>query len=389
MPIGYLVTATLLAVSAIIAVRPPKPATSSPSSWVFSTTCVVNELPFVAAYWLVASTGLAVVQGDLFTPVGLVGCGVALVALAAAIVIARRGLAARSALIATLDGTSDVSGRDASGRMSPRHRWWPILAAPLAVRGRHVRREANISYGPAGRRNLLDVYHRRTERVQPVLVYFHGGAFRSGHKNREGKPLVQRFARRGWVCVSANYRLAPDAHFPDHLIDAKRVIAWARHNAERYGGDPSRIFVAGSSAGGHLATMAALTPNRPEFQPDFIDDDTAVTAAIGLYGFYGAASADPTSTPHAYIHAAAPPMFLAHGDNDTLVLIDDARAFANALGAVSSQPVVFAELPGAQHGFDIFRSARSEAVVDAIEVFAAIDPTSDASGGRRVRREGE
>jgi acetyl esterase/lipase len=315
MPIGYLVTTTLVALCALAAVASPKAATTRRFRWWRVLIGTVNELPFVAAYWLVVSSGLAAAQGDLSTPVGLIGFVAAVAAMAALVVIARRGLAARSVLLATLDDTFVVPERDSTCRMSKHHRWWRILVAPLSFRGRGVLRDGNVSYGPAGRRNLLDVYHHAAHEGRPVLVYFHGGGFHSGHKNREAKPLLHRLARRGWVCVSANYRLAPEARFHDQLVDAKRVIAWARRNADRYGGDPS--------------------------------------------------------SPHAYIHGDAPPMFIAHGDRDTVVPINDARVFADELGAVSSKPVLFAELPGAQHGFDIFRSPRFEAVVDAIEAFVA------------------
>ena len=373
MPIGYLVTTALLASCALVAVAPPKPATTTPRSVVYLLGFVINELPFVAGYLLVGSTALAAVQSNLFTWAGLVGLALAVVAGSALVVIARRGLAARSRLAATLDATFDVSNHNTTSRMPLRHRWWRLLFAPVSFRGRQVRRVANVSYGPGGRRNLLDVYHHKAREGGPVLVYFHGGAFRSGHKSREAKPLLHRLARHGWVCISANYRLAPEVRFPDHLVDAKRVIAWARHHAGRYGGDASRIFAAGSSAGGHLAITAALTPNRPEFQPGFIDDDTTVQGAVSLYGFYGSAPAEAgvASSPHAYINAAAPPVFMAHGDNDTVVLVDDARTFADEVRAVSLNPVLYAELPGAQHGFDLFRSPRFEAVVDAIEVFLA------------------
>lgn len=60
-----------------------------------------------------------------------------------------------------------------------------------------------------------------------------------------------------------------------------------------------------------------------------------------------------------------------HGDQDNLVIIDEARAFVEQLRATSSKPVLYAELPGAQHGFDLFRFRRLETVVDAIELFAA------------------
>jgi acetyl esterase/lipase len=91
-----------------------------------------------------------------------------------------------------------------------------------------------------------------------------------------------------------------------------------------------------------------------------------------LYGHYGpVASGEPPSSPLAYINSKAPPCFVAHGDHDTLVIVEDARHFAEQLRATSSNPVVYAQLPGAQHGFDVFRSRRFETVIDAIEAFAA------------------
>jgi acetyl esterase/lipase len=204
-------------------------------------------------------------------------------------------------------------------------------------------------------------------------VYFHGGTFRSGGKHREARPLLYRLASQGWVCVSANYRLSPAVGFPDHHIDAKKVIAWVRDHGPEYGADPAVMFVAGSSAGGHLAAMAALTPNDPAFQPGFEHADTSVTAAVCLYGYYGSLDTSrwPPSSPEAYVRTDAPPFFVAHGDRDTVVLVEDARRFVGRLQGASSNPVVYAELPGAQHGFDLFHSVRFETVVDAVEAFAA------------------
>ena len=67
----------------------------------------------------------------------------------------------------------------------------------------------------------------------------------------------------------------------------------------------------------------------------------------------------------------APPFFVAHGDRDSLITVDHARAFVDRLRRVSVAPLVYAELPGGQHGFDVFRSVRFEAVVDGVEAFAA------------------
>jgi acetyl esterase/lipase len=244
-----------------------------------------------------------------------------------------------------------------------------------------VERVANIGYGDAGRWNLLDVYrHRSRPSGCPTLVYLHGGAFRSGRKNREARALLYRLASQGWLCVSANYRLSPPARFPDHLVDVKKAIAWVRADGREYGADPSVLLVAGSSAGGNLAAAAALTAKDPRFQPGFEHVDTSVTAAISLYGYYGNYSGVVGSSPASFVHADAPPFFLAHGNRDTIVLVEDARTFAGTLRSSSSNPVVYAELPGGQHSFDLFESARFASVIDGIEAFAA----QLRSSGRRT-----
>ncbi len=144
-----------------------------------------------------------------------------------------------------------------------------------------------------------------------------------------------------------------------------------REHGHEYGVDTEVVFVAGTSAGAHLASTAALTANDPAFQPGFEDVDTSVMGAIALNGYYGPIeSRGPSSSPLAYVAANAPPFFVAHGDLDTIVLVEDARAFVEKLRSTSVNPVVYAELAGAQHSFDLFHSIRFETVVDAIEAFA-------------------
>ena len=322
---------------------------------------------------------LAAFQGDLDTPVGWATLGLVIVTTGALAIVARRGLAAGPAVARAMDDGLGADERaaiaaDVFGRLRRRRPpWGRVLVWPFPIFRRDVERVANISYGDAGPWNLLDVYrHRSRPPDGATLVYLHGGAFRSGRKNREARPLIYRLASQGWVCISANYRLSPPATFSDHLIDVKRVIAWVREHGPGYGADPNVVFLAGSSAGGHLTMAAALTPNDPRFQPCFERVDTSVTAAVSLYGYYGSLSGNdgPPSTPHAYLRPDAPPCFVAHGDQDTIVLVDDARAFVEELRHTSSNAVVYAELPGGQHGFDLFYSCRFEAVVDAIEGFA-------------------
>lgn len=378
MPIGYLITVVLMAVLTFCAVAAPTPGRPRRSRLRHWLGFMINELPAIGLCWLLASTALAWSEGDLATPVGAAALALAVVTVLGLGLTAWRGTRAGTAVDRALaDGLP--------GPPAPRGGRRPQVAAslfaPLAVRRSDVERVADISYGDAGRWNTLDVYrHRSRPSGCPTLVYMHGGGFRSGRKNREARLLLYRLASRGWVCISANYRLSPAAQFPDHLVDVKRVIAWVGEAGHGYGADPSTLVVAGSSAGGNLAATAALTPNDPRFQPGFEDAETSVTAAVVLYAYYGnyhRGDSGQASSPIAYIRADAPPFFLAHGDRDMLVPVSTAREFVHRLSAVSTSPVVYAELPGAQHTFDLYRSIRFTHVVDGIERFAGWTRTAE------------
>jgi acetyl esterase/lipase len=381
MPLGYLITVALFASGTLLALAPPlrRPRLLAKVSWLLGP---VANAPQVVCLLLVAATALAVGSGDIDSPGGWAVVGAAILTLVGLVVIARRGLRTGSALERALsEGLGpDWSAEVDAGIASPprphpslaRIVLWPFPWVPMP---RAVERTRNLSYGDAGKRNLLDVYrHRSRPSGAPTLVYMHGGGFFSGRKGFEGRPLIHRLAGHGWVCICANYRIRPAATFPDHLIDLKRVIAWVREHADEYGADPATVFVAGSSAGGHMAAMAALTPNDPEFQPGFEDADTSVSAAITLYGYLGNYyGLGAESSPSAYIRADAPPFFVAQGDRDTYSprFVEIARGFVEELRSASSDPVIDAELPDAQHSFDIFHSSLFEAVIDGIEDFAA------------------
>jgi acetyl esterase/lipase len=233
---------------------------------------------------------------------------------------------------------------------------------------------------------------------RPGIIQLHGGDWSFGDKGTEGVPLLGHLAACGWVGLSANYRLSPKVAFPAHLQDVKRVVAWYREHAAEYGADPDFLCVTGGSAGGHLATLAALTPNDAEYQPGFTGVDTSVRAAAVWYGVYDFTNRLGTwqrhemrmlernvmqrtladhpadfarASPLDRLRADAPPFLIVHGSIDSLVPVAEARAFASRLGAVSAQPVVFAELKGAQHAFDVFPSHRCARAVEAAERFLA------------------
>ncbi len=391
MPYGYLVSATILALGTGCAVAPrrrsPVAATVS-----FYAGFMLNEVPAVGLYWLVAATALAVGQGDVDSLVGWLSLGLSVLTAAGLAIVGWRQTTAGRALDRALDeglGTGWQATVDARTASPPRPgtSFARVLFLPARARRRDVERIADLSYGDAGVRNLLDVYRPRSRPTGcPTFVHLHGGRLRRGRKNQQAMPLLYSLASRGWVCVSANYRLLPAATFPDHLVDVKKLIAWLRVHGEEYGADPTTLFLAGSSAGGQLAALAALTANDPAYQPGFADADTSVTAAVCLYGWYGwrrPSSSNPPpdpvpgpdpggppDVPLSHVRADAPPFFVVHGDRDTVVAVEVARAFVAALRRVSDNPVVYAELPGAQHGFDTFHSLRGDNVINGIGSFA-------------------
>ena len=262
-----------------------------------------------------------------------------------------------------------------------------------------VRVHSHISYGDAGKRNLLDIYQPVTPREggSPILLQVHGGAWIIGSKEEQAKPLMYHMSQRGWICVAINYRLSPKAALPAHIIDVKKAIAWIRENIAEYGGDPNFIAITGGSAGGHLSSLTALTPNRAQWQPGFEDADTAVQAAVPFYGVFDfldrynirtGMSLDGIVTdkvmqcskednrelwdecsPLSHVNAEAPPMYVIQGRHDSLVWVEEARVFVSALQGVASNPVAYAELPGAQHAFELFHSVRTDEVVNSVADF--------------------
>ncbi|MUN37598.1 alpha/beta hydrolase [Actinomadura litoris] len=388
MPYGYLITVAVTGWFVFFALVPLHGRFLGRIS--FRSGLVVSELPFAALAWLSLWTAVAAAQGDLAAPAAQAVAAAASAAGIALVAIARRSARARPVIDQALAAGLGVPA--ATAPLTWRRRA-ALLLAPLPVRPLHVRRVRNIAYGPAGERNLLDVHHHRSRPAGgPVLIHLHGGGFTGGRKGREARLLTHRLAGRGWVCISATYRLRPGSRYPDPLVDTKRIIAWARAHAGEYGADPSMVVVSGSSAGAHLAAMAAFTQGDPALQPGFEDADTSVAAAVCLYGYYGEVYEDgPATSALEHVHDGAPPFLVAHGDHDTCMPVDEARAFAGRLRAASRAPVVYAELPGAQHCFDLFRSPRFEALVDGIEVFTAHALAGDAgdAGARRGEADGD
>lgn len=272
---------------------------------------------------------------------------------------------------------------------------WRHLIRPFSIRRKAVECIKDVHYGRGGGTDLhLDIFRNKEHPTNcPVLFQIHGGGWVMGSKDEQALPLMNQLAELGWVCVTANYRLSPHATFPDHLIDVKRALAWVREHISDYGGNPDFVAVTGGSAGGHLCALMALTQNDPEYQPGFEEADTSVNACVPYYGVYDFTNRNQTkhgegmaelleqrvmkgsiheipeawerASPISRIDETAPPFFIVHGENDTLVPVIEARSFERALREKTRMPCVYAELEGAQHAFEVFRSLRTVLVNDA------------------------
>ncbi len=272
------------------------------------------------------------------------------------------------------------------------------VARPFKMARPGVEVIRDINYTVGGKRARLDIYRPKDADLEgaPVLVQVHGGGWTIGEKHQQGLLLMNAMAERGWLCVAMNYRLAPKHPFPAQIIDVKKAIAWTRENIASYGGDPSYLVITGGSAGGHLSSLAALTPGLAAYQPGFEDADTSVAGCVPFYGVYDVAGLtgdrpakelrdaflgpwvfkkDPVkdhedfvrASPIAHVSPDAPDFFVLHGTNDSLVDVRQARAFVEKLKAESKATVTYAEFPGTQHAFEVFGSIRSHHVIKAVE----------------------
>jgi len=402
---ALLVLGLVSALATVVSLWPPyRPGTVALVA--FFVGWLVSELPLHLALLQLGLAGLFALDGvhGAGDAIGLVLVGMSLLGLAQHVRLATMTTAViERALAAGL-------GRDYHDRIDPELRKhydpttsWSALALIWPSRPRAVERTRDIVYGHAGTRPMrLDVFKRRHDPPTraPVFVYVHGGGWVIGHKGQQGRLLLHELASAGWIGVSVEYRLSPRATFPDHLHDVKRALAWVKQHIAEHGGDPEFVVIGGGSAGAHLASLAALTPNQIEWQRDFPDVDTRVQGCVAFYGVFDFADRERHFRHHAFrrlllerivmkrrfddapddydraspvFHAAkaeaAPPFMVVHGDRDSLAPLGAALRFCDVLRSRGGAPLVWACLPGAQHAFEVFPSLRSVPAVHGVHRF--------------------
>lgn len=371
----------------------------------FFASWITGELAPHHLFWQAVATAVFVWAGALTGWPGYVAIGLVVGSWIGLVVLVTEARRARGVMMAAL---TEQLGEGYEGEIDPALRasldeGWSARQRllPLPIWDGRVELIRNIVYRRVGGLNLkLDIYRPRHHRGPcPTVLHVHGGAWMVGSKDDQGKPLAYRLAAHGWVVVSANYRLSPRFAWPDHIVDVKAAIQWIREHGAEYGADPDFIAITGGSAGGHLSALAALTPNNPAFQPGFEGADTRVQACVPFYGVYDftdrrgiwrhsllrpmlehrivkrrfkeAPDVFEQASPMSHIRPDAPPFFVIHGTRDSLVPVAEARLFVELLRGASKAPVLYAELPGAQHAFEVFPSERTGHALMGVERFLA------------------
>jgi acetyl esterase/lipase len=258
------------------------------------------------------------------------------------------------------------------------------------------------SDGAAGPK--LDLFRPRPATfrgARPLIIWLHGGGWMSGDKSR-GVERIFPLVRGGFVGASVQYRLSHEAIFPAQIHDAKCAVRFLRRHAGQYGIDPRRIGVWGASAGGHLASLLAVTGETRTLEGTrgWPDTSSAVQAACSWYGPSdlnwmdrfppGIAPRLPSMTadsaegrlvggavserqevvamanPVRYVHAAVPPVLLMHGDRDDCVPLASSEWFHAALVA-KSVPACLHVIPGGHHNAYLWGDHHLELVREFFE----------------------
>ncbi|MGY0020313.1 alpha/beta hydrolase fold domain-containing protein [Streptomyces sp. YJ-C3] len=248
---------------------------------------------------------------------------------------------------------------------------------PAAGRAGGIRVLRGVPYGlvDGGRPLELDLWLPGPEAASPVpvVLFAHGGAWRRGRRDDMGartRPWepgpFERIAAAGLAVACVDYRLSGEANFPAPLEDLRTALRWLGIRADELGVDPRRTVVWGESAGGHLASLLALTHTDPPLagavvwygpadlttaRPPF---DPAAPATMEALLLGAAPAAVPelavAASPVRQAHADAPPFLVLHGEDDVMVPVSHGQDLAAALRAAGA-PVELRTVPGANHGW--------------------------------------
>ncbi len=256
-----------------------------------------------------------------------------------------------AALITALGGCKDVFFAAINSADSPRN---------VAV-------HRNLEFD-GGNRLDLDVYAPTNAQDAPVIVFFYGGSWESGKRRWYGY-VGKTLANNGIVTIIPDYRKYPDVQFPAFVEDAANAVRWARDHAPEFGGDPSRLYVMGHSAGGQIAALLACDPRYLAAAGMATNELSGMIGLAGAYEFlpfvddesdiFGASeTSEFDSQPINFVHENEPPLLLLQGKDDDEVEPANATSMAAKARAAGSTAEL-KQYPGVGHASILLSLARN------------------------------
>jgi len=258
-----------------------------------------------------------------------------------------------------------------------------LITPPVRAQN-HFNKTVDIQYAQVDDHELLlDLYIPINHDHPTLIVWVHGGAWRSGSKDH--CPLT-RLIKHGYAVASIDYRLSPVAPFPAQIHDIKAAVRFLRAKQTQYNYNAERIAIAGSSAGGHLVALMGVVNGHEELEGnvgDHLNQSSDVQAVINLFGPTNFMTILHQSTPHGlsvrvpalelllgarpedtpdlaklaspvfHVDPSDPPMLILHGDQDPQVPINQSHEL-HALYKQHNLPVVFEVVHGGAHGGKLF-----------------------------------
>jgi acetyl esterase/lipase len=261
-----------------------------------------------------------------------------------------------------LEASLSVDGQDQSWIITNPIRFGPPpnLILPSGANPAEVEVKKEIAYVDDGHaKHKLDLYLPKGKQNFPVMVFYHGGSWRSGDRSLYA-PLGERFAKAGIGVVVPSYRLMPADPHPAQIEDAAAAFAWVGRTIAQFGGDASRIYIAGHSSGGHLVSLLALDPawlKKYDISPGTI---RGVVSISGVYDVEGIGDfKNRNASPLQFVHPRVPPFLITFCQWDYLGLPKQARDFSAALRKEFAD-VKLRYIPGESHISEIIATLKDD-----------------------------
>ncbi|WP_247870087.1 alpha/beta hydrolase [Methylophaga sp. SB9B] len=219
----------------------------------------------------------------------------------------------------------------------------PVTLLNAMVPESAYQHRSDLVYGEYDRLKL-DVYqpaHSVDSQKPATVIFFYGGGWEAGEK-ADYKFVAEALTSQGMIVVIPDYRVFPEAVFPEFIEDAAQAVAWTRKHITEFGGDPEQLFIAGHSAGAHIAAMLSVNPHYLQQAGLETEQLRGMIGLAGPYDFlpltsptlkqiFGDDASQWQSQPVNFVGEDHPPTLLLVGNNDRTVLPRNSYRFAEKL----------------------------------------------------------